>query len=277
MKCDLGFNYDKAMKRQNHSQNEINELRNKLNSLDNIAKSLTNKQLLCFLDSCESVAEAAKVIQAYFETKKSCLEMFANRDPTSPAIQQCLQNQNYFYLPVTPDNYSVIYHRISSTKASNYIHDQACKTFFMTLDSCIYAQGPRSGLIILFDMKNIGLSHITRPKIQYWKIFFRYLQDALPAKLKEIHILNAVSFFDVLLAMVKPFMKADIFNKLHLHHSSMDYEKFHNEVLPKSCLPSDYGGDLESVEKLHENHCKEFLTLREFFLATDKQVGFKST
>lgn len=45
MKCDLGFNYDKAMKRQEHSQNKINELRNKLNSLDNIAKSLTNKQV----------------------------------------------------------------------------------------------------------------------------------------------------------------------------------------------------------------------------------------
>lgn len=47
MKCDLGFNYDKAMKRQNHSQNEINELRSKLNHLDScFAKSLTNKQVL---------------------------------------------------------------------------------------------------------------------------------------------------------------------------------------------------------------------------------------
>ena len=45
MKSDLGFNYDKAMKRQDHSQDEINELRNKLNSLDNIPKSLTNKQV----------------------------------------------------------------------------------------------------------------------------------------------------------------------------------------------------------------------------------------
>ena len=57
----------------------------------------------------------------------------------------------------------------------------------------------------------------------------------------------------------------------------MDYEKFYNEVVPKSCLPSDFGGDLESVDKLHEKHCKEFLELREFFLATDNQVGFKST
>lgn len=171
-------------------------------------------KLLCFLDSCGSVNEAAKVIQAYFETKKSCPEMFADRDPTCSAIQQCFKNQNYFYLPVTPDNYSVIYHRLSNTKASNYIHDQACKTFFMTLDSCIYTQGPRSGLIILFDMKNISFGHITRPKLQHWKIFFKYLQDALPAKLKAVHILNAVSFFDILLATFKPFMKADIINKV---------------------------------------------------------------
>lgn len=57
----------------------------------------------------------------------------------------------------------------------------------------------------------------------------------------------------------------------------MDYEKFYNEVVPKSCLPSDFGGDLGSIDMLHEKHCKEFLELREFFLATDKQVGLKST
>ena len=45
MKSDLGFNFDKAMKRQNHSQNEINKLKNNLNSLDKITKSLTNKQV----------------------------------------------------------------------------------------------------------------------------------------------------------------------------------------------------------------------------------------
>lgn len=52
----------------------------------------------------------------------------------------------------------------------------------------------------------------------------------------------------------------------------MDMEKFYKEHVPKSSLPSDFGGDLPSVKELHEKHCKEFIRLRPFFLAEEKQA-----
>lgn len=55
----------------------------------------------------------------------------------------------------------------------------------------------------------------------------------------------------------------------------MDYEKFYQEHIPKSCLPSDFGGDLESVAELHEQHCKEFMRLRNYFVAEEQQVALK--
>lgn len=55
----------------------------------------------------------------------------------------------------------------------------------------------------------------------------------------------------------------------------MDYEKFYQEHIPKSCLPSDFGGDLESVAELHEQHCKEFMRLRYYFVAEEQQVALK--
>lgn len=51
----------------------------------------------------------------------------------------------------------------------------------------------------------------------------------------------------------------------------MDYEKFYEECIPKSHLPSDFGGDLESVEELHEKHRKGLLELRDYFLMEEKQ------
>ena len=49
-------------------------------------------------------------------------------------------------------------------------------------------------------------------------------------------------------------------------------EKFYENHIPKSSLPSDFGGDLESVEVLHKRHCDEFSRMRNFFLAEEKQT-----
>lgn len=66
-----------------------------------------------------------------------------------------------------------------------------------------------------------------------------------------------------------------ILQQLHLHNSGMDYEKFYRDYIPKSCLPSDYGGDLESIDELHEKHCKEFVRLRDYYIAEEQQAALK--
>lgn len=55
----------------------------------------------------------------------------------------------------------------------------------------------------------------------------------------------------------------------------MDYEKFYRDHIPKTSLPSDFGGDCDSVAELHEKHCKEFSRLREFFVAEEKQAALE--
>ena len=86
-----------------------------------------------FLDACGGIEGATKVIKIYYDIKRTSPELFSNRDPENPKIQQCLQNQDYFHLPCTPDGSLLIFHRLSSAKASNYHLDEAIKTFFMTI------------------------------------------------------------------------------------------------------------------------------------------------
>lgn len=85
------------------------------------------------------------------------------------------------------------------------------------LDSLLYSRGPSNGLIIIFDMRNIGMRHLLRPRLETLKMFFHYLQDALPAKLEAMHVINCVSFFDMVLTLVKPFMKSEIIQKVRKH------------------------------------------------------------
>lgn len=51
----------------------------------------------------------------------------------------------------------------------------------------------------------------------------------------------------------------------------MDYEKFYQECVPKSHLPSDFGGDLESVEELHRKHRESLMELRDYFKLEEQQ------
>lgn len=54
----------------------------------------------------------------------------------------------------------------------------------------------------------------------------------------------------------------------------MDFEKFYQECVPKSHLPSDYGGDLESVENLHKEQRENLMKMRNYFLFEEQQMNY---
>lgn len=64
-------------------------------------------------------------------------------------------------------------------------------------------------------------------------------------------------------------------SRVHFHQTNMDYEKFYKECIPKSCLPSDYGGDLESLEVLHNNHRESLMKMRDYFLLHERMMNFE--
>lgn len=55
----------------------------------------------------------------------------------------------------------------------------------------------------------------------------------------------------------------------------MDYNKFFDEVVPRSCMPSDFGGDLASVEELHKKTCKELYLQNNYFLTEQYQAALE--
>lgn len=60
---------------------------------------------------------------------------------------------------------------------------------------------------------------------------------------------------------------------MHLHSSSFDVEKFTAEHVPLTHLPSDFGGSGESVDVLHVKLCEDFLEMREWLEAEERQAA----
>jgi hypothetical protein len=95
------------------------------------------------------VEKSAEKLENFYKLKKDTPQFFKNRDVKSEAIQSSLDHQDYVALPVTPENYNLIFHRLSSSEPKHYVFDEAVKTFIITSEAYAYRHGPRSGTIFL--------------------------------------------------------------------------------------------------------------------------------
>lgn len=94
-------------------------------------------------------------------------------------------------------------------------------------------------------------------------IIISIAQEALPVRLKAFHFINTVSFMDKVLALMKPFMKKELMDAMHLH-SSMD--TFLDKHVPKAMMPNEYGGSAGTIPEIQEQVYKQLLANGPFFV-----------
>lgn len=285
------FCFDEALERQKLTREGVELLRVKLKSSKIVPKFVIDNQVKCckhqnrftililhfvklllFLNSCDGDEDlAVKKLETYYDIKRSSPEFFANRDLESEGVQKCLDNLRFVALPVTSDNCNLILHQFKNPKPREYDYDDAIKTFIMKAEEYAYNNGPRSGTIFIDDLEGARIGHLFRPGLNSIRKSIRFLQEGSPLNVKAIHVMNTVPWLHMIIALIKPFMWSEMMNKIHFHPSNMDYKKFHEEFIPKSHLPSDYGGDLESIEQLHEQQRKTFMEMRDYFTMEERQ------
>lgn len=56
-----------------------------------------------------------------------------------------------------------------------------------------------------------------------------------------------------------------------MHPTTTDYEALLKDIIPLSCLPSDFGGAQPSVDEMNKTHLKEFQRLRQYFIEEVEQ------
>lgn len=82
------------------------------------------------------------------------------------------------------------------------------------IEGCVLKHGPRDGIIALIDLKGTGLGHLTRPSIASIRSVFKLIQECAPLKIKTVHVINVVPFIGMMIAIAKPFMRSELFQKV---------------------------------------------------------------
>lgn len=193
----------------------------------------------------------------------------------------------YSVLPqLTQNRYKILYCKLIDPDPAKYNHANQVNLFDMIVTLELFLNGPSEGHVFVIDMENIVFGHMARLNLMVLKKFFMYLQEGLPVRLKGFYFINAVSFMDKIMALIKPFMKKELMQMLYIYSQSGDLQNFY-EFVPKVCLPSDLGGTadscaiLASESRLH-NREQRFICVvaekqldmleehREFFLEDQK-------
>lgn len=79
------------------------------------------------------------------------------------------------------------------------------------------ARGPQEGLCAIMDMTNMCFSHLWRFPLPLVSRFIGMIQEGMPVRLKEIHIVNCSYFLPTLMSFLKPFMKKELADLVRPH------------------------------------------------------------
>ncbi|XP_070491802.1 alpha-tocopherol transfer protein-like [Chironomus tepperi] len=271
---DKGFDYEESLKSVNIQHDDVMKLKQKLEDVP-IVPILHVKLCLFFLNgSSGNIDEAAKRIEKYYQIKTTSPEFFWDRNPESMELQRSFKVYQMASLPLAPNNCFVFITRSIDSNSKNFYFDDVFKTFMMIAENELMTHGPRYGSILISDWKGVSFGHLFRPSISSIMKSLDYVQNASPLKTKAVHVLNSSRLFQTLFSMLKPFINKEVYDVIHIHTPDMDYNEFFEKHVPRHCMPSDYGGDLPSLDELHAKNIETLTSMKEYYYL--EELHFKS-
>lgn len=263
------FDLEKAIEKDpDLSHEKLSALRSWCQGRDDIFPGMTDMQLLLFLQSCYGDVEATKECMAqYFTCILEVPQFFDHWDVSREQIKQGLDTVFYSPLPrLSPKNHLMVACRFRHTDASKYVFSDGSRIFMMTTEAQFLSRGPQEGLCVIMDMTNMCFSHLWRFPVPLVRRFIGMIQEGMPVRLKEIHIVNCSYFLPTLMSFLKPFMKKELADLIQCHSGAM--ESFRHQFSPEY-LPTELGGTAGTLQQHHDDNVRLLAKLTPLWEAKD--------
>ncbi|CAB3244669.1 unnamed protein product [Arctia plantaginis] len=245
-------------------QKLVKELKDWIMRQPHLPKDLDDKIIQRFLHSCFYDLDAAKnAMELFFRIRVTSPEIVNFRDPDSPQMQKALKIVNMAQYQISK-NRNIWIWQLNDPGLDNYDYLQDARLFFMTVDAWILSnEHYEDADIVVMDVKDITLKFITKFNVSIAKKLSKFQEDAMPIRLKEVHIVNAPPFIDKLYGLMKPFLKPKMTELIHFH--SPKSQTLYNYV-SKEDLPEDYGGTRPSMNEQMEKVVDTVMKYKKTFL-----------
>ncbi|XP_031345362.1 alpha-tocopherol transfer protein-like [Photinus pyralis] len=123
--------------------------------------------------------------------------------------------------------------------------DQLFRIFYLIHEAALLEPETQvRGAVVMMDFDGLGHRQALAFNPAFSMKLLGFIQDAMPLRLKEVHIVKQPFIFNIIWTIFKPFIKEKLKSRLFFHGSKMS--SLHKHMAP-SHLPKNYGGELPEI------------------------------
>ncbi|KAK5646472.1 hypothetical protein RI129_004936 [Pyrocoelia pectoralis] len=255
-------------------EEDLQHLREWLQKQPHLITRLDDQWLTTFLRGCKWSLQKSKEKLDYFYTIRTLLpEIFRNRDPFDPLLQQMLGKGTFYPLPKPfgSDGSRIFFWDFTCFDFETTTVALIFKQLFMSLDMMLWDDDNLiiSGIVIMINARTLPINFILQFTPTIMKKVLLCLQDAYPIRIQRIIVINADEPLEkVYNTIVKPFAGKKLKERIHMY-SVANTENAYNYI-PKSFFPVEHGGDNGTCHKASEQWNKKMESKRKWFLDDSK-------
>lgn len=228
-----------------------------------------------------SVPMAEQTLLKYLNLKRTFPHMSAQLDFLDPRLNDIISSGYIFATPKRDKNgRRVIIINAKGFNAKQYTSMDQAKAHFLTYEYLM--EDPQTqvvGLTHVGDFSGVSTAHVTNWNPTEFARLFKWGEQSLPLRHKEIHLVNVPSTLKWMIDFVKNRVSSKIRNRLTVYTNDKDVCK----VVDTECLPLELGGKMplkEMVELWKQELAQKrdiILNIDQMKLVSDRGIQRKSS
>ncbi|XP_054284633.1 clavesin-2-like isoform X2 [Macrosteles quadrilineatus] len=187
-----------------------------------------------------NISKAFTMLQRYYRMKEESPELF--RIPRPSERLHILEMNAQCVLDDRDHNGSRVYiFRVAKVDTSLVTVEDVFSTNVLALEHVVREPETQvGGITVIVDMTGFGLQqHAKFLSPYYARRTVEVIQETFPLRFKGFHVINQPFYFDAVFAVLRPFLKEKIRQRIYLH--GKDLSSLHSYV-DQAILPVEYGG-----------------------------------
>ncbi|KAJ9594066.1 hypothetical protein L9F63_014509 [Diploptera punctata] len=249
---------------------DLNYIKEWLSKQPHLRPRTDPQWLLTFLRGCKFSLERTKEkLDNYYTFKSALPELFRDRDPMRPELQEIIKLGFLIPLPEPDDQGRVVILGRQVSEDPDKIKLTEMFKYNLMLTDYLMSHDDRAlvyGTVSIMDHSKSTLGHMKHFSPSLMKKLATVFQDGYPIRPKALHHVNMPSSFMTIFNLFRTFMKEKINKRTHLHEN---VDSLCQQV-PRRILPKEYGGDAGPISDLIEDWRKKLEAHRGWYLEDEK-------
>lgn len=124
--------------------------------------------------------------------------------------------------------------------------DQMFRLFYLIHEAAMIEQETQvRGVVVVMDFDGLSMKQVMGLTVSFSMRLLTFIQDAMPLRLKEVHMVKQPFIFNLVWRMFKPFIREKLKSRMFFHGSKMS--SLHKHI-PPTHLPKNYDGELPLID-----------------------------